>query len=156
MDDITALRRAADAGGSDETVAVLYELLNTAQSRPSDREGWKGSALMRARLPQIVKRFLVEYSRTWQRLNRVRTQTPGGAAVKAWLLGSFENQRQRFLKLRGDLAKDTYAWGDVLNWIGENHTAIARLNERLESILRTLPIDQQRAVDRAFARTPGR
>ena len=66
--DIAVLRKAANAGQSDEAVDALYDLLDAAQSRPDDREGWKGAVLIRTRLPRIVNRFLADYPRTRRRL----------------------------------------------------------------------------------------
>jgi hypothetical protein len=154
--DIAALRRAADAGQSDEAVDALNHLFDAAQSRPDDREGWKGTALIRKRLPRILNRFLTDYPRTRRRLSRVGTLTPSGAAVKAWLLVSYESQRRELLRLRADVAKGTYAWGAVLRWSGENDAAIAESDRQLRSILRKLPVTQRWTVDRAIRQPPGR
>jgi hypothetical protein len=152
VQDLGALRQAAGAGTSDETMVALNRLLNAAQAVPGDREGWKGTALIRRRLPQIVERFLADYRATRQRLVRVRLRTRAGTAVKALLLAGYDVQRRRLLSLRAEVDGGTYAWGDVLRWIGENNLVIARFDTRLRSILRALPVDQRRAVDRALAR----
>jgi hypothetical protein len=148
--DIAALRKAANAGQSDEAVDALYDLLDAAQSRPDDREGWKGTVLIRTRLPRIVNRFLTDYPRTRRRLSRVPTVSAGGAAVKAWLLVSYESQRRELLRLRVDVARNTYAWGAVLRWSGENDAAMAESDRQLRSILRKLPVMQRWTVDRAI------
>jgi hypothetical protein len=153
--DIAALRKAADAGRSDEAIRALYDLLTAAQSLPNDREGWKGAALIRARLPQIVRRFLSDYARTRGRLSRVPTLTPGGAAIKAWLLGSYESQRRELLQLRADVAGNTYAWGAVLRWEGTNNAAVAESDNQLRSILHRLPLTQRQTADRAIRQTSG-
>ena len=154
--DIRALGKAANPGGSAEALNALNDLLNAAESRPGDREGWKGTALIRARLPQIVERFLAEYPRTVGRLGQVRTQTRAGAAVRAWLLGSYHSQRRELSQLSADVASGTYAWGAVLGWRGKHDATIARSYERLQSILRRLPAAQQHAVDRALTQAFGR
>jgi hypothetical protein len=153
IQDIVALRNAADAGQSDEAVAALYDLLNAAQSRPDDREGWKGSLLLRTRLPRIVNRFLADYPHTRRRLSGVRTMSADGTAVKAWLLVGYQSQRRELLRLRADVAQNTYAWGAVLRWAGENDAAMAEADRQLSSILRKLPVTQRWTVDRAIRRT---
>jgi hypothetical protein len=153
--EVTALREAAVAGGSDEAVEAIYDLLNAAHARPGDREGWKGAALIGTRFPQLLERFLSEYPRARQRLQRVRTRTPGGAAIKAWLLSSYASQRRQLLRLSRDVSGGTYTWGAVLRWGGENNAAIARSERQRSSILRELPEAQRWAVDRALTQTGG-
>src|SRR5262245_30373307 len=104
------------AGRSDEAVAAVDAVLNTAESLPADREGWKGAALLRARLPRIMARFLGDYPRTRRRLAAVRIRTDAGGAVKAWLLGGYAAERRSLLQLSAAVSKGTYVWGAVLEW----------------------------------------
>jgi hypothetical protein len=153
--DIAALGRAGATGRTDDAIRAIYDLLATGQSLPNDREGWKGLALIRMRLPGILDRYLATYSATRAQLNRVPMESATGEALRAWLLAGYESQRRQFIRLRDELANGGYAWADVLRWSEGNHTATARSNTRLSLILRTVPATQQPVVNRAIAENLG-
>jgi hypothetical protein len=153
--DITALGRAAAVGRTDDPMLAIYNLLAAAQSLPNDREGWKGLALIRTRLPLILDRYLAAFPRIRGRLDRVPMETATGDALRAWLLTGYESQRRGFIQLRNDVANGGYAWAAVLRWSEGNHAASARSSTRLSSILRTLPAAQQPAVSLAITERLG-
>jgi hypothetical protein len=153
--DITALGKAAAVSRTDDPMLTIYDLLATAQSLPNDREGWKGLALVRTRLPRVLRRYLAGYLRTRALLNRVPMETATGDALKAWLLAGYESQRRELMQLRNELANGGYAWAAVLQWSEGNNSATARSNTRLSSILRSLPAKQQLAVSRAITENLG-
>jgi hypothetical protein len=153
--DITVLGKTAATGRTDDAIHAIYDLLAVAQSLPNDREGWKGLALIRTRLPRILDRYLATYSPTRAQLNHVRMETATGEALRAWLLAGYESQRRQFIQLRNELANGAYAWADVLRWSEGNNTATVRSNTRLSSILRALPATQQPSVNRAIAKNLG-
>jgi hypothetical protein len=153
--DIMALGKATAAGRTDDPMLAIYDLLATAQSLPNDREGWKGLALIRVRLPPILKRYLSAYPRTRARLNRVPMETATGNALRAWMLAGYASQRRELIQLRDELENGGYAWSAVLQWSEGNNTATARSSTRLSSILRTLPATQEPAVSRAITENLG-
>jgi hypothetical protein len=153
--DITALGKAAAMGRTDDPMLAIYDLLATAQSLPNDREGWKGLALIRTRLPRILERYLAAYPRIRARLHRVPMETAVGDALRAWLIAGHESQRRELIQLRDEVANGGYAWAAVLRWSEGNHAASARSSTRLGSILRTLPATQQPAVSLAITEDLG-
>jgi hypothetical protein len=152
LNDVDALRQAIATGRSTEVSARLNGLLLSAQTRPGDREGWKGTALIRDRLPRIVELFGADYARTRPRLSRLQMRTSAGAALKALLLRSYDTRRRRLLGLQADVASGSYVWGDVLRWIGKNNAEVAVFDRRLGAILATLTPAERQAVERLLAR----
>jgi hypothetical protein len=153
--DINDLGRAAAAGVTDQAIQAIYQLVTSARSLPNDREGWRGLALIRRRLPPILDRFFAAYPRTRQELSRLPMRTAGGLALKAWLLGTYESQRRQLLQFRSELASGGYAWAAVLRWSEGNVAASARFNSRLNAILEALPPTQRTAMSRAIAQHLG-
>src|SRR5262249_6608682 len=100
--------------------------------------------------------FLGDYPRTRRRLAAVRIRTEAGGAVKAWLLGSYAAERRSLLQLSAAVSKGTYAWGAVLEWVGENNAAIAASNAHLRAIVRGLPPAEGQAVESAMTPSLGR
>ena len=152
LQDVDALRQAIATGESTEVSATLNGLLFSAQTRPGDREGWKGAALIRDGLPRIVELFRADYVRTRPRLSRLQMHTSAGAALQALLLRRYDTQRRRLLRLQEAVAGGGYAWGEVLRWLEENERELARFDSRLGSILRTLPPAERQAVAYAISR----
>jgi hypothetical protein len=151
LHDAVALQQAVAAGRSTDTAAEVGLLMSTAQSLPGDREGWKGAALLRTRLPRVVRRFLADYEQTRPRLEHVRTRTTAGARLKVLAVESFDVRRRELLRLRAAVSGSTYAWGDVLRWTEENDREMTRLERQLAAILRTLPPYVRAEVEYAIA-----
>jgi hypothetical protein len=133
--DIDALQRAVAGGRSSEALVAVGALLGEAQSLPGDREGWKGTALLRERLPAIVARFRTEYPRARRRLERIRVRTDVGARLKALLLRRSVAQRRQILRLQAAVATGAYAWGTVLRWLDQVQRESALYDRRLRAIL---------------------
>jgi hypothetical protein len=107
-------------------------------------------ALIRTRLPLIVDRLTAAYPQTRKRLDRLRIETAGGKALRAWLLDAYRLQLRALVQLRREVTTGGYAWAAVLRWSEVNHQETAGFSTRLSSILRALPATQQLGIERAI------
>jgi hypothetical protein len=153
--DVTILGKVRRAGATDHVLVALFSLVNGARSLPNDREGWKGQALVRSHLPRIVHSYSAAYSQTRDELTRLQMSTPAGRALRSWLLDTYESQRRQLSELESKIEAGGYAWAAVLRWSEEDATARARSDNRLNSIVRRLPVAQRDAVARAITQYLG-